>query len=71
MYERRNEYQIFDSADYFFDQIDRIGASDYVPTIEDILKCRVKTTGIVEIKFEMEDLKFRLLDVGGQRNGKL
>ena len=47
-----------------------MSAQDYDPTYEDIIKCRVKTTGIVECSFEIDGLKFRLVDVGGQRNGK-
>ncbi|KAL9649414.1 hypothetical protein ABK040_014324 [Willaertia magna] len=67
-YQRRNEFQLYDSAKYFLDDIKRISKKDYRPTIEDVLKCRVKTTGLVECIFEMDNLKFRLVDVGGQRN---
>ena len=48
-----------------------MSASNYIPTYEDIIKCRVKTTGIVECNYEVDGVKFRLVDVGGQRNGKL
>ncbi|KAL9649423.1 hypothetical protein ABK040_014333 [Willaertia magna] len=70
-YQRRNEFQLYDSAKYFLDDIKRISKKDYRPTIEDVLKCRVKTTGLVECIFEMDNLKFRLVDVGGQRNVSL
>jgi GTPase SAR1 family protein len=33
-----------------------------------VLRCRVKTTGIVETEFEYNGFKFKLFDVGGQRN---
>ncbi|KAG2389190.1 hypothetical protein C9374_014590 [Naegleria lovaniensis] len=67
-YERRNEFQLYDCAEFFFENIDRVSAMNYDPTYEDIIKCRVKTTGIVECSYEMDGLKFRLVDVGGQRN---
>lgn len=41
---------------------------DYHPTEQDILRTRVKTTGIVEVNFTFKDLDFRLFDVGGQRS---
>jgi len=33
-----------------------------------VLRCRARTTGIVETDFEIEEYHFKLLDVGGQRN---
>lgn len=43
-------------------------AAGYVPTVDDVLRTRVKTTGIVEMVFTFRDLRFRLVDVGGQRS---
>eukprot|EP00761_Pharyngomonas_kirbyi_P000725 gb/GECH01000725.1/.p1 GENE.gb/GECH01000725.1/~~gb/GECH01000725.1/.p1 ORF type:complete len:355 (+),score=108.05 gb/GECH01000725.1/:1-1065(+) len=60
--------QINDNADYFFNEIDRILSDDYVPTDDDILRCRLKTTGITEISFKLKSSNFNLFDVGGQRN---
>nr|P53359.2 RecName: Full=Guanine nucleotide-binding protein G(o) subunit alpha [Manduca sexta]CAA88905.1 alpha subunit, Go, heterotrimeric guanyl nucleotide binding protein [Manduca sexta] len=66
---RSNEYQLNDSAKYFLDDLDRLGARDYQPTEEDILRTRVKTTGIVEVHFSFKNLNFKLFDVGrGQRS---
>jgi guanine nucleotide-binding protein G(o) subunit alpha len=65
---RSNEYQLNDSAQYFLDQLYRIGAPDFLPNEQDILRTRVKTTGIVEINFSFKNLNFRLFDVGGQRS---
>ncbi|RLW01170.1 hypothetical protein DV515_00008212 [Chloebia gouldiae] len=52
----------------YLDSLDRIGAADYQPTEQDILRTRVKTTGIVETHFTFKNLHFRLFDVGGQRS---
>ncbi|KAJ3016330.1 guanine nucleotide-binding protein subunit alpha [Thoreauomyces humboldtii] len=65
---RSREYQLNDSAKYYFDEIDRIGTSDYVPTDQDVLRSRVKTTGITENTFHIGDLTYRMFDVGGQRS---
>ena len=65
---RSNEYQLNDSAQYFLDQLDRIGSAEFLPSEQDILRTRVKTTGIVEINFSFKNLNFRLFDVGGQRS---
>lgn len=66
-FKRSNEYQLNDSTKYYLDQLDRLAEPDYRPTEQDILRTRVKTTGIVEIQFIFRKLHFRLLDVGGQR----
>lgn len=65
---RSREYQLNDSARYYFDSIDRISEPSYLPTDQDILRSRVKTTGIVETTFLIGDLTYRMFDVGGQRS---
>ncbi|GAV06802.1 hypothetical protein RvY_16729 [Ramazzottius varieornatus] len=67
-FSRSNEYQLNDSAKYFLDDLDRLGQKDYSPTEQDILRTRVKTTGIVEVQFSFKGLHFKLFDVGGQRS---
>lgn len=66
--QRRDEYQLLDSTEYFYERIDDISAKGYIPTDRDILMCRTKTTGVVELKFEQDGAKVSLIDVGGQRN---
>jgi len=68
MFSRRYEFHVFDGAEYFFSDLDRLNPPAYVPTFEDILRCRMKTVGIIEIAFKMGDFTFKLFDVGGQRN---
>lgn len=65
---RRSEYQLNDSADYYFNNLERLSQPDYVPTEQDVLRSRVKTTGIVETEFDYGAFHFRMFDVGGQRN---
>ena len=52
----------------FFENIDRIRVDNYVPTEQDILRLRVVTSGIFEIKFSVNDVVFHMFDVGGQRS---
>jgi GTPase SAR1 family protein len=67
-YDRRREYQLTDSAKYYLDSIDRIATKDYLPTEQDVLRVRVPTTGIIEYPFMLENITFRMVDVGGQRS---
>jgi guanine nucleotide-binding protein subunit alpha len=57
-----------DTITSYFDSIDRISAEMYLPTDEDVLRSRVKTTGITENTFHIGDLNYHLYDVGGQRS---
>ena len=67
-FERSNEYQLIDCAKYFLDKIAIIRQNDYNPSEQDILRCRVMTTGIFETKFEVDKVRFHMFDVGGQRD---
>ncbi|KAK3540193.1 hypothetical protein QTP70_028390 [Hemibagrus guttatus] len=67
-YDRRREYQLTDSAKYYLSDLERIADPAYVPTEQDILRVRVPTTGIIEYPFDLENVIFRMVDVGGQRS---
>ncbi|OLY79532.1 Guanine nucleotide-binding protein subunit alpha [Smittium mucronatum] len=67
-FSRSNEFQLNDSAQYYFDSIDRLCQPGYVPTDQDVLRSRVKTTGINETIFKVGELTYKMLDVGGQRS---
>jgi len=47
----------------FLDDLERLGAKDYMPTEQDILRTRVKTTGIVEVHFHFKNLNFKFAPV--------
>ncbi|KAF7319107.1 Heterotrimeric G-protein alpha subunit [Mycena chlorophos] len=68
MDEHASEFYLMDSATYFFTDVLRIGAADYVPTETDVLRARAKTTGISETRFNMGQLAIHMFDVGGQRS---
>ena len=48
---RSREYQLNDSAAYYLNSLDRISSPSYIPTEQDVLRTRVKTTGIIETQF--------------------
>ncbi|KAF7846377.1 hypothetical protein BT93_L4484 [Corymbia citriodora subsp. variegata] len=54
-------------SQYFFENVERTIDPNFIPSDDDILRCRVKTTGISETILKVGDLRYRLLDVGGQR----
>ncbi|KAF5403512.1 Guanine nucleotide-binding protein G [Paragonimus heterotremus] len=58
-FERRREFQLTDSSKYYLDNFDRIASPDYLPTLQDILRVRVPTTGIVEYPFNINSTVFR------------
>ena len=66
--EHLSEFQVQDSLGYFVGRIGEIGRRDYSPTDEDLIRVRVRTTGIVQASFEMDKHVFNIVDVGGQRS---
>ncbi|KAL1482701.1 hypothetical protein MTO96_033619 [Rhipicephalus appendiculatus] len=62
------EYELNDSALYLFENMDRVCSEKYMPTPRDVLRARVRTNGIIETHFKIDDIVFRMFDVGGQRS---
>jgi len=67
-FEKRSQFQLMDSAQYFLDRFEVIAAANYIPSEQDVLRTRVRTTGIVENNFEIEGVEYKMFDVGGQRS---
>mmetsp|Transcript_28322 Transcript_28322/g.68973 ORF Transcript_28322/g.68973 Transcript_28322/m.68973 type:complete len:355 (-) Transcript_28322:533-1597(-) len=65
---RGRHYSLPDSAPYFFERAEETWKEDYVPDLQDVLRSRVRTLGILEQKYEYQKSQFNLFDVGGQRN---
>jgi GTPase SAR1 family protein len=70
----RNKYHgLVESVAYFIGKVEEIGRPGWIPTHDDLLRTRVRTTGIVEEKFVIRDARgstteIVMLDVGGQRS---
>jgi len=67
-YANRSRYHLPDSSNYFFDKVEELCEENYIPTEQDVLRSRVRTTGIVENEFIVDGSVFKMYDVGGQRN---
>jgi GTPase SAR1 family protein len=68
LYERCKA-QLNESSVYFFENLERFRDPDnYTPTAADVLRARVRSTGIEEAEFKFDELRFRMFDVGGQRS---
>lgn len=64
---RGGEFTLPDSAVYFLDRVPTYFKSDYQPSHQDILRTRVATTGIVELRFQQDEQTMIMFDVGGQQ----
>jgi GTPase SAR1 family protein len=69
LYSKRSEFYLNDSAGYFFDRVLDIIDVHYIPTNEDILRSRKRTTGVTELNFKVDGKhNFKFIDLGGQRS---
>lgn len=64
----RASFQVLDCVAYYCNRIDAISQPGYAPDEMDILQARVRTSGIVEEKYQIDGVPFTMFDVGGQRN---
>jgi GTPase SAR1 family protein len=67
-WKQRANFQVQDALKYYLTEIDRISASNWTPSDADILRSRVRTTGIQEETYIIDKVEFAMFDVGGQRN---
>ncbi|EPS45157.1 hypothetical protein H072_856 [Dactylellina haptotyla CBS 200.50] len=65
---RGNEFALHDNLTYYFEELDRFFEPAFIPNDQDILRSRLKTTGITETEFNLGQLIYRMFDVGGQRS---
>ena len=65
---KTNEAALPENLPYYFTDLDRLFQPTYTPTDADILRCRNKTTGIIETALPIEERVYRIFDVGGQRS---
>jgi len=68
VFDKRNEYNLIDSAEYFLNDVKRILGKDYIPTKDDVLFCRSMTTKILEVKIVITRIIYKIYDVGGHKN---
>eukprot|EP00301_Raphidiophrys_heterophryoidea_P020368 c5078_g1_i1.p1 GENE.c5078_g1_i1~~c5078_g1_i1.p1 ORF type:complete len:409 (-),score=91.64 c5078_g1_i1:123-1256(-) len=61
------DFTVSDATHYLLDRLPELSQPTYVPTIEDVVRCRVRTSGIVEQEIRIKKVLFKFVDVGGQR----
>eukprot|EP01083_Nonionella_stella_P008025 23106_1 len=66
--QRGDKFSFVDNMEYYFTKSKLIFAEEFYPSYEDVLKCRIRTTGMTEITYEIKDTFLNIYDVGGQRN---
>lgn len=64
---KRSQFHLIESLGYYCSRIDEITAPNYIPSMDDVLNCRTKTVGITSMDFVIQNVKFTMFDVGGQR----
>jgi guanine nucleotide-binding protein G(t) subunit alpha len=69
-YERRSDFQLQDCWKGFADACINYptwGGPSWIPTVDECVRARVRTSGIIEEDFLYKGVKFRMYDAGGQR----
>ncbi|KAI1004537.1 Guanine nucleotide-binding protein alpha-2 subunit [Podosphaera aphanis] len=64
----KGKLALYDNLRYFMNDLDRLFNKKFVPTDQDVLRARLRTTGITETVFDLGCLQYRMFDVGGQRS---
>jgi guanine nucleotide-binding protein subunit alpha len=53
---------------YYVNNVRRFSEEDYEPTSEDVIRAKLRTTGVTEVSFEIGNQEYNLIDIGGQRS---
>ncbi|KAH7106855.1 G-protein alpha subunit [Auriculariales sp. MPI-PUGE-AT-0066] len=70
---KKRRVRLQEMSGFFMDDVIRVASPQYDPTIDDILRARLRTQGVDEYKFTMENLmigggrEWWVYDVGGSR----
>ena len=67
---RASMYQLQECVPYFLTEslsYPEWGGPKWIPSVDDCVRSRTRTSGIVEIEFELDRVRYRVLDAGGQR----
>jgi len=70
-YSRNNEIQLPGGASgttYYVEHAMRFANRGYLPTQDDVIRAKLRTTGITEVTFNVGQTEFTMVDVGGQRS---
>lgn len=65
---RKAEFWHLETTDFYLDNVLRFASASFTPTEEDIVLARKRTTGVVVSDFQYKEIKWSVVDVGGQRS---
>jgi len=65
---KASQVQVLSATPYYLENATRFAQSDYLPSDKDVTLAKLRTSGIVETHFELQQVSFTLIDVGGQKN---
>ena len=60
--------RVLHSLFYYFADLERLFELNYIPNEQDIVRCRARTIGVTETRFNVRDYEVLVVDVGGQRS---
>ena len=67
-YARRNEFWHLEATEYYFANAERYVSDGFVPSEEDMVMARKRTTGVVVTELDYGGIHWSCVDVGGQRS---
>jgi len=70
-FQRSNEIQLPGGSSgtaYYVEHAVRFSKPEYLPTQDDVIRAKLRTTGITEVTFNVGQTEFTMTDVGGQRS---
>jgi len=67
VYKQRDKFWNLEAVDYYFAHATRLFQSKCIPTDEDIIMARKRTTGVSVISLAKPPILWEIIDVGGQR----
>jgi len=59
---------VADSMEYLMKNLESISSVSYIPSLQDIARARVRTTGIVDSELLIQGQRWEVIDVGGLRS---
>jgi guanine nucleotide-binding protein subunit alpha len=62
-YDKRYELKLHvpTNSDYYFQHVTRFSTPDFVPTFDDMMMAKLKTTGVQEVTFQCQVIIFHSL----------
>jgi hypothetical protein len=67
VYSQRHRFDIPPNTEYCIEILNKLCNPTYVATEEDILRARIRSTGLNRIEFFVKKILWELVDPGGQR----